>query len=61
MKYKIIIGKHLQKTSFIWHNWEINVSAISTILDDLNTLLNNVKFKEKILFLMEFLKNLLFL
>jgi len=56
------MGKHLQKTSFIWHDWEINVSTLSTILDDWNTPLKNPKFKEKKnLFLMEFLKNLLFL
>jgi len=47
MKYNVIMGKHLQKTSFIWHDWEINVSTLSTILDDWNTPLKNPKFKEK--------------
>lgn len=54
MKYNVIIWKHLQKTSFIWHDWEIYVSTLSTILDDLNTPLKNLKFKEENLFLMEF-------
>lgn len=49
-----ILESIYRKILFIWYDWKINVFILSIILDKLYISIENLKFKEKILFLIKF-------